>query len=70
VQKGLQQGVQQGLQQGEALALQKLLSRRVGAIPPEIAARIAAASREQIEVWFDQAMDAASLADVFGPSTH
>lgn len=54
-----------GRQKGEALALQRLLSKRFGAIPPDITVRIAAASVEQIEGWFDRAIDARQLADVF-----
>jgi hypothetical protein len=73
IEKGIQQGMQAGIQQGEALALQKLLTKRFGAIPAEIAAQIGAASFAQIEVWFDLAIDATSLSAVFGdtpPSTH
>ncbi|MBW8066482.1 MAG: DUF4351 domain-containing protein [Ferrovum sp.] len=68
--KGVQRGVLQGLQQGESLALQKLLTKRFGGITPETLARIASASQEQIEVWFDQAIDASSYDEVFGPTTH
>lgn len=60
------QGVQKGMQQGEALALQKLLTKRCGAIPVDITARIAAASVEEVEAWFDRAIEARSFDDVFG----
>lgn len=70
IEKGMQQGIQQGRHEGETLALQKLLSKRFGAIPTDIAARIATASLAEIESWFDQAIDAEQLADVFGPMTH
>jgi hypothetical protein len=70
MQQGMQQGVQQGVQQGEALALQKLLSRRFGVLPSGMTAQIAAASREQIESWFDRAIEAGQLSDVFGPAAH
>lgn len=63
-------GMQQGVQQGEALALRRLLAKRFGTVPSEISSRIASASREQIELWFDQAIDAPQLEDVFGPATH
>ena len=59
-----------GEARGEALALQKLLTRRFGEITPEILARIASASREQVETWFDQAIDAGGYDEVFGPTTH
>jgi hypothetical protein len=47
------------------LALQKILSRRFGAIPPDLTARIAHGSVEDIESWLDRAIDAKQLADVF-----
>ncbi len=64
------EGKVEGVQLGEALALQKLLSKRFGAMPSEILEKIASASREQIEVWFDQAIDATSVVDVFGPTPY
>ena len=64
------EGVQEGMQQGETLALQKLLTKRFGVIPSDITARIASASREQIESWFEQAIEAGRLDDVFGPAAH
>ena len=69
MQQGIQQGMQQGMQQGEALALQRLLSKRFGAIPSDITVQIAAASVAQIEAWFDRAIDARQLSDVFDEST-
>ncbi|WP_298128557.1 DUF4351 domain-containing protein [Ferrovum sp.] len=71
MQQGMQQGVQQGMQQGEALALQKLLTKRFGAISPEILAQISSARTEQIELWLDQVMDAQSMETLFGgPAAH
>jgi hypothetical protein len=70
IEKGREQGREQGLQQGEALALQRLLRKRFGAIPSEISARIAAASLSEIEGWFDQAIEAGRIDDVFGPTAH
>ena len=63
--KGKQAGRPEGKQEGEALALQKLLAKRFGVIPVEITAQIANASLEQIEQWFDTAIDAHFLTDVF-----
>lgn len=65
IEKGLQQGMQQGMQQGEALALQKLLTKRFGAVVAATTAQIEAADSLQIGVWFDRAIDAPSLAAVF-----
>lgn len=59
------EGKSEGKVEGEILALQKLLSRRFGAIPAELTAKIANASLEEIERWFDLAIDATRLADIF-----
>ena len=64
-QEGRQEGEIKGRQEGEALALQKLLAKRFGVIPVEITTQIANASLEQIEQWFDTAIDASFLTDVF-----
>jgi hypothetical protein len=55
--------------EGEALALQKLLKKRFGAVPSDVLAKISAASLEQIDGWLDQVLDARSLEDLFGPTT-
>ncbi len=65
-QQGLQQGIQAGMQQGEAMALQKLLTKRFGAVVPAIAVQIETADLSQIGIWFDRAIDAPSLDAVFG----
>jgi flagellar biosynthesis/type III secretory pathway protein FliH len=70
MQQGKAEGKVEGVQLGEALALQKLLSKRFGAMPSEILEKIASASQEQIEAWFDQAIDAKSVVDVFGPTPY
>ena len=59
-----------GESRGESLALQKLLTKRFGVIPPDVMGMIAAASKEQIEAWFDVAIDASSYDEVFGPHMH
>jgi hypothetical protein len=53
------------LQKGEMLALQRLLAKRFGVIPMEIVALISQAPLEDIERWFDRAIDAQHLSDVF-----
>ena len=70
MQKGIQQGMQKGMRQGEALALQKLLTKRFGVIPPDVLARISSASQEQVDLWLDQVLDVGSLGDLFGPTTY
>jgi len=64
-QQGLQEGELNGLQQGEMLALQRLLAKRFGIIPMETVALISQAPLEDIEKWFDCAIDAKQLSDVF-----
>ncbi|CAB4816403.1 unannotated protein [freshwater metagenome] len=59
------EGKQEGLQQGEVLALQRLLAKRFGVIPAETIALIANAPVVDIERWFDRAIDAKQLSDVF-----
>ena len=65
LQEGEQKGLQKGLQKGEMLALQKLLAKRFGAISAETIELISNAPVVDIERWFDRAIDASSLADVF-----
>ena len=65
LQEGKQQGLQEGKQQGEMLALQRLLAKRFGVIPMETVTLISQAPIEDIEQWFDRAIDAKALPDVF-----
>jgi Domain of unknown function (DUF4351) len=60
-----QEGKQEGKQEGEAFALQKLLTKRFGVLPAEMIVKIVTANLEDIERWFDRAMDAQQLSDVF-----
>ena len=68
--KGEARGEARGEVRGESLALQKLLTKRFGVIPLGVMGMIAAASKEQIETWFDVAIDASGYDEVFGPITH
>ncbi len=63
--KGELKGKLKGKQEGEMLALQKLLSKRFGAIPADITQLIANAPVESIERWFDLAIDAQHLSAIF-----
>ncbi len=67
MEKGIEQGIERGIEQGEALVLQKLLTKRFGALPGELVSRISVASAVQIDVWLDRVLDAASLDEVFRP---
>jgi hypothetical protein len=63
--KGKQEGELKGKQEGEMLALQRLIAKRFGAIPAETTRLIANAPLETIEKWFDLAIDAKQLSDIF-----
>jgi len=65
MQAGRQEGRQEGRRVGEVIALQRLLSKRFGAIPTSHTAAIEVADLSQIEAWFDRAITANSFADVF-----
>ena len=58
-------GELKGKQEGEMLALQRLLSKRFEAIPADITRLISNAPLEAIERWFDRAIDARQLSDIF-----
>ena len=72
LEQGSEQGFAKGLAAGEAKGkaddLSRLLSRRFGVLPRHIRERIAAASLETLDRWFDDAIDADSLEAVFGSS--
>jgi predicted transposase YdaD len=61
------EGLQEGRQEGEALLLQRILTRRFGPLPPEVASKIASSPAEQIDVWADRLLSAATLDEVFRP---
>ena len=78
IQQGIQQGMQQGeyagIQKGEHKGelkgqthlLLRFLMRRFGVLPPAVVTQIHAATHlEQIEAWFDAAIDAPNLNTVF-----
>lgn len=66
--EGLQEGLQEGRLEGERLVLQRQLTRRFGALPPEVIQRLAQADASRLEIWADRVLDAATLVDVVGPS--
>ena len=76
MQRGMQQGMQQGMErgmrqgrvEGRRALLERLLLRRFGPLPAEVDERLSGASAEDIEAWFDNALDAGTLGDVFDRS--
>ena len=64
--EGLQQGERKGKLEGQTQLLLRFLMRRFGVLPPAVVMQINAAKNlEQIEAWFDAAIDAPNLNAVF-----
>jgi len=63
--EAIQEGVKQGLEQGERKLLLRMLRRRFGnQVDGETERRLEAASAEQIEVWAERVLSAATLAEL------
>jgi hypothetical protein len=63
--KAIEEGVKQGLEQGERKVLLRQLRRRFGAeVDGEVERRVAAARGEQIEIWAERVLSAATLAEI------
>ena len=62
---GKQEGRQEGLTLGAAKMLSRLLEHRFGALPETILSRVLAADEEQLNHWLSNALEAATLVDVF-----
>jgi len=63
--KAIQEGVEQGLEQGERRLLLRQLRRRFGAaVDGEIERRLASATAEQVEVWAERVLVAATLTEL------
>ena len=65
MQEGKREGKREGKQEGEALALQRLLTKRFGELPVQLSARINEADLVQIEQWLDRIFDAKNIDDIF-----
>jgi flagellar biosynthesis/type III secretory pathway protein FliH len=66
IQEGIKQGLEQGLEQGERKLLLRQLRRRFGVeVDGETERRVAAAPAEQVEVWAERVLSAATLAEIF-----
>ena len=63
--EGVRQGMQQGRVEGERAILERLLRRRFGPLPAEVAERMGRASVDDLETWTDNVLDADALDDVF-----
>lgn len=68
IQQGVEQGIEQGIEQGQRGLLLRLLEKRFGALPEVVTARVSRAGAADLERWFEGALDAASLDEVFRSS--
>jgi len=59
-----EQLIERGRQEGQRGMLLRLLRKRFGALPSEVETRVQGAGQEQIEIWADRVLTAASLAEV------
>ena len=66
VERGREKWMAEGETKGKLETLTRLLTRRFGPLPEWVAERLASASVEQLEAWFDSGVDAATLAEVLG----
>ena len=67
----LKKGKLEGKLEDAVNTLNRLLTKRFGSTPSEIIVKIETATLEQVESWFDRAIDARQLVDVFrGGSLH
>ncbi len=51
--------------EGEAAMLERQLTKKFGALAPEIVARLRGAGTVELEAWGDRLLEARSLAEVF-----
>lgn len=62
---GVELGLEAGVVKGQRAALLRQLVRRFGVLPESVTQRVANASAEDLERWFERILDAASLDDMF-----
>jgi flagellar biosynthesis/type III secretory pathway protein FliH len=62
---GIEKGLEQGRVQGQAELLQRLLTLKFGAVPAEVAARVASATDEEVARWAERVLSAKTLESVF-----
>jgi predicted transposase/invertase (TIGR01784 family) len=62
------EGRQEGRQEGQASSLQRLLVARFGPLGAATLADLERANLQQLEIWFDRAIAARSLQEVFEPN--
>jgi predicted transposase YdaD len=68
--EGIAEGIAKGKAQEQAVLLLRLLERRFGPLPNTTRRRIATATPDALQSWFDAALDAADLDEVFRGTRH
>ena len=64
------EGRTEGETMGKAKSLKRLLTRRFGSLPDWAFQRIEGASLEQLDLWFDDVLDAESLSNLLNSGPH
>jgi hypothetical protein len=62
--EGLREGRAEGLREGQRLVVERMLTRRFGALPPEVRARLATLTEGELTALADALLDFTSLAEV------
>jgi flagellar biosynthesis/type III secretory pathway protein FliH len=65
IEQGIEQGIQQGLVKGESKLLRKLLERKFGPLPLNVADRLNNATEIELEQWGNAVLTENSLDAVF-----
>jgi predicted transposase YdaD len=66
VKQGIEQGIEQGLVKGESKLLRKLLERKFGPLPVNVADRLNNATEVELERWGDAVLTENTLDAIFG----
>jgi hypothetical protein len=65
LEQGLERGRREGMLHGRIELLRRQLERRFGTLSPATAARLAAASLDELDAWALRLLDARTLDEVF-----
>lgn len=66
--EGRAEGKAEGKAEGERAIVSRLMERKFGRLPREVADRIATASESELLLWSDRVLVANSIAEIFGPT--
>jgi hypothetical protein len=67
--EGCAQGRAEGRIEHASEVLLRLLTRKFGPVPDAARGRVDGASLEQLDLWSERVLDAATMNEVFGPTT-